>query len=200
VDLLQVPAQSVREVEHNVFWRVVGATVEAEVLTGPRAAGTSELWARVHEPGTPFPVAIGPLKVSASGVWAGRLPLHGNGARNHLTIDVFHPRFHRRPRLGQAADLARLEREAVRTLAELRLDLFRDERRRVQFAAGRLQDLVEELVALGHDEPLAPRLAALADGIRTRGAPRPGVPDLEHPAWVPTLAEQVHLMPRLLGG
>jgi hypothetical protein len=200
VDLLQVPAQSVREVEHNVFWRVVGATVEAEVLTGPRAAGTSELWARVHEPGTPFPVAIGPLKVSASGVWAGHLALHGNGARNHLTIDVFHPRFHRQPRLGQAADLARLEREAVRTLAELRLDLLRDQRRRVQLAAGRLQDLVDELVAPGHDEPLAPRLAALADGIRTRGTPRPGVPDLEHPAWAPTLAEQVHLMPSLLGG
>ncbi|PSL52308.1 hypothetical protein B0I31_114135 [Saccharothrix carnea] len=200
VDLLQVPAQSVREVEHNVLWRVVGSTVEAEVLTGSRAARTGELWARVYEFGTPFPVAIGPLELSASGVWAGRLPLRGNDPREHLTIDVFHPRFRRRPRLGPAAGLARLEREAVRTLTELRLDLLRDRRRHVQLAAGRLQDLVDELVTQGHDDPPAPRLTALAEGIRSRGAPRPGLPDVEHPAWAPTLAEQVHLMPTLLGG
>ncbi|WP_367129210.1 hypothetical protein [Saccharothrix sp. HUAS TT1] len=200
VDLLQVPAQSVREVEHNVFWRVVGTTIEAEVLTGPRAARTSELWARVYEPDTPFPVAIGPLRLLASGVWAGRLPLHGNGARDRLTIDVFHPEFRRRPRLGPAADLARLERKAVRTLTELRLDLFRGQRSHVQLAAGRLQDLVDELVAPEHDEPLALRLTALAEGIRSRSAPQPDLPDVEHPAWAPTLAEQVHLMPGLLGG
>ena len=193
VDSIAVPPRAVREIEDNIAWRFVDGVVEIEVLAGPRAVAVDTLVAEIRS--SHVLVATGPLALAAPDVWIGRIPLGDRSA--DIDVQVHHPDFE--PREASVPELARVERAAVRSLAELRCDLVCAEVLPVRQALGRLRDEADELADVAPEDPLVPRLAALAVGIEDRLAGRAGVIDLDHPSWAPNLAEWAHLRRRLLG-
>ncbi|MEV2216885.1 hypothetical protein AB0H86_36620 [Streptomyces sp. NPDC050997] len=213
-DWAQVPPGLLSGGEGNIWWRVQREEHGRPVLS-VRAEAASDVPAhqrlafRVYVPHSPLPVAVGGLRAERGATrteWLGSVTLSGlsdGDATDELTVDVFHPDHAGPARLGQAAERAKTERQAVRYLFELREFLARQEARGLRDWA-QLVDADTSLHPRSPEDPLSVRMRPLAAAARAfadrlRGedagpsapsAPSaPTQPRLHAAEWRPTLAE-----------
>lgn len=211
-DWAQVPPGLLSGDEGNVWWRVnreerdqlvisVCALGAADVPTDQRLAF------RVYAPHSPLPVAVSALTADRRGPkteWRGSVAFSGlpdAGIVDELTVDVFHPDHAGPVRLGEAAERAKTERQAVRYLVELREHLARKDAHGLRDWA-QLVDADVSLHSEAQNDPLSARMQPLAAAARTAAhrfrvdampgeaaVVSPAQPCLHAAEWMPTLAE-----------